>query len=93
MTERERRSPAIELLVAVITVGGTLAAVWYNMPPQERLWLKLEMAHGLHGLSDRLARRTGRKGMGDELAGRDYGRYRIAYRLSQIRDEIAKWRA
>jgi len=93
MDKRQRRSPVVELLVALASVAGTAMIVWYNMAPQERMWLKLEMARGAHQLSDRLARRTGRKGMGDELAGRDFGRYRIAYRLSLVRDEIAKWRA
>lgn len=81
-----RRPGKLEALTAL---ASTLVAVWYILPPEEQRWMKLRAVRGLHRLSDRAARRAGRGGMRDELAGRDFQRYGLAYRLSQARDRLA----
>jgi hypothetical protein len=94
MVQQQREHGTVaEIVLALMSVLGTGVLVWFSMAPQERMWLRLEMARVLHSFSDRAARRTGRRGMGDELAGVDYGRYEIAYRLSRARDRIAEFRA
>jgi hypothetical protein len=84
----EPRQPGkLEMLLALVSTG---VMAWYMMPPQERYWVKLTVLQKLHRLSGRLAYREGHRGMGDELAGRDYQRYGLAYRLSQARDALGR---
>ena len=91
--QRPQQSRLLELVTAIVTVGGTVMVLWQQMPPDERMWAKLEMAHSLHRLTDRLAKRAGYRGMGDELAGRDLQRYQTAYLMSRLRDKLAGFRA
>jgi hypothetical protein len=84
----EPRKPGkAELFLALISTG---VAAWYMMPPQEQYWMKLRALRALHRVSGRLARREGHAGMGDELAGREFYRYGLAYRLSRARDALGR---
>lgn len=82
-----QKPPLLETLLAL---ASTLAMAWCVMPPQERLWLKLSALQKLHRVSGQLARKAGHRGMGDELAGRDFQRYDIAYWLSAVRDRLER---
>jgi hypothetical protein len=88
----ERRQPGKTevLLAAVTTLVSAAAMTWYMIPQQERYWIRLRMLRSLHHASGRLARRVGHAGMGDELAGLDFQRYGLAYRLSRMRDTLGK---
>jgi hypothetical protein len=80
-----------EVVTALASAALMGIAVWYQMPPQERLWLRLQMAGFAHRLAGRLARAEGRFGMADELAGRDPSpRYGAAYGVSLCRDWLAR---
>lgn len=83
----EQKPRLTEIILALIS---TAAAVYLTLPPQERLWIKITFYQKIHETVTRLAWRTGRKGMSDELAGRDYDRYSVAYRLSQLRDFFSR---
>lgn len=84
----EQRPPKIVEIILALT--STAAAVYMTLPPQERLWLKMSLAQKLHHVSTKLAWKIGHKGMADELAGRDYQRYGIAYRISKLRDALSR---
>lgn len=84
----EHRQPGkLELLLAVFSTG---VMVWYMMPPQDQQTVKLRALRSLHRLAGRLAQHEGRAGMGDELAGRDFQRYGLAYQLSRGRDALGR---
>lgn len=86
-----RRPGKAELLMALLSTATMAALTWYSMAsPAEREQARMRALAGLHRLAGRLARRAGHKGMGDELAGRDYQRYSVAFRLSQLRDRLAR---
>ena len=75
---------------AALALAATAVMTWYVIPEPERYWLRLAVLGRLHALSDRLARSEGRRGMADELTGRDPGpRYGAAYQLSRARDWLA----
>lgn len=73
-----------------IAVVSALLLAWSMTPEQERYWIRLKVLGTLQSLSARLAWREGHRGMGDELAGRDWQRYSVAFRLSQARDLIGR---
>lgn len=77
-------------LEQAIAVASALVLAWSVMPEQQRYWIRLRFLGTLHRLSARLAWRTGHRGMADELAERDFGRYGAAYRLSQARDLLGR---
>ncbi len=84
----ETRQPGkLELLMTAAVMGLT---VWYMMPPPDQYWVKVRTLGLLHRLAGRLARLEGHAGMGDELAGRDFARYSMAYQLSRARDGIGR---
>lgn len=84
----EARQPGkFELLLATVS---TLLAVWYMLPPHEQQAAKMRTLASLHRLAGRLAAREGHAGMADELAGRDFQRYGLAYRLSLWRDQLGR---
>lgn len=74
----------------IAALASALLMAWYMMPPQERQIAKLRVLQFAHRLASRLARAEGHRGMGDELAGREYFRYAVALRLGQARDKLAK---
>ena len=81
-----RQPGKLELAVTLVT---TLVTVWWVMPEPERDLIKRRALWLAHRASARLARTEGRRGMSDELAGRDYHRYAVAYQLSRARDGLA----
>lgn len=77
-------------LEAFLAVASTAVMVWYVIPSHEREQIRLRLLHRLHRECGKLARRIGYRGMGDELAGRDFQRYGLAFRLMTLRDQIGK---
>ena len=75
---------------AVLALASALVMTWYMAPPQERYWMKLRALQSLHRLASALARHEGHAGMRDELAGRDFQRYGMAYQLSRARDALGR---
>jgi hypothetical protein len=89
MTQQERPSPWLEILLGLISLAGTLLIIWGNLPPQERQWIRLGLTSRLHRVLVVRAWREGRAGMADELAGRDPGpRYAAAAWLGRWRDRL-----
>lgn len=83
-----RRPGKLELLLATLSTG---AMVWFMMPAQERMWVRLRTVAGLRRAAARLASLEGHAGMGDELAGRDpSARYGGAVMLGKMRDLLDK---
>lgn len=86
MADRERRQSAAEMTLALVT---TAVMTWSMLPDHEKTWLRLRLLHAGRSAAARLARRTAHRAMSDELAGRDYQRYHVAYWLSMGRDWAA----
>lgn len=84
-------SPRASLLVTLVTVAGMALMVWAEMPEWQREMMTRAVRSRLHRVAAKLARASGRRAMGDELAGRaseaDAG-YRRTYRLSVTRDRL-----
>ena len=79
-------------LIAVIASTGLLAGLlWMEMPPWQRELLIRAVRQRAYKMLHRLARASGRRAMGDELAGRtaeaDAG-YQFTERLSRARDAL-----
>ena len=77
-------------IAATLTTLLVLAAVaWMECPPWQRELIRRTVRHKTYRLLNRLARASGRRAMGDELAGRqseaDAG-YAFTFRLSSWRD-------
>ena len=65
--------------------------VWLTLPEHQRTAVKMRAAATLRILAARWARKEGRAGMADELAGRDpRPRYVTAWRLVLLRDKVLK---
>ena len=80
-----------QLIAALISAAMLAGLLWMEMPPWQReLILRSIRARG-YRLLHRLARASGRRAMGDELAGRtaeaDAG-YQFTERLSRARDAL-----
>lgn len=82
-----KRPGLTETILSLVSVA---VMVWFTMPPQERMWVRLAVLQQMHRASDRLARKLGYQGMGDELAGRDFQNYDLAYRVALLRDRLAR---
>lgn len=81
------------LLDMLASLAITLVMVWATLPPEDRRWLTLRLAHHSRRALAALAEREGRAGMSDELAGgrsRAASRYNVAYWLSVGRDRLAE---
>jgi len=79
------------MIMLALSVIGTAAMVWMEIPEQQRLWIVLGMRAKLHGCLHGAARRAGRLGMGRELHDdlpSAHASYGVAYRLSQWRDRL-----
>lgn len=84
----ERRPPG--KLEAILAAGSMLLATWIMIPPDEQRWLKLRALSLAHRAAGRAALLEGRRGMGDELTGRNHHRYELAYQLSTLRDRLGR---
>lgn len=83
----DRKPGLAEIMLALISAVVT---AWLMAAPQERYWVQLRLLDAASRLTGRLAWRAGHKGMGDELAGRDWQRYQLAEFLSRARDGIGR---
>lgn len=83
MDERRQR-----LVVAMLTAGYTVAAVWMMIPPHQRQSAKMRLVLAARRMLAGSAVRAGQAGMGAELAtGRP--EYTLPYLLSRGRDHLA----
>lgn len=77
------------LLAAVMT----LVMIWYVIPEWQRQQIRMWVMARSREAFGTAARMEGRRGMGDELAGR-HGeaarRYGVAYNLSRLRDAAGR---
>ena len=84
-------SPWARLLVSLVTTAGIALMAWYETPEWQRQMIAAATRRRLRRAAARLARASGRRAMGNELAGRtdeaEHG-YRITYRLSVTRDRL-----
>ena len=84
----ERRQQLAMMLVSAGMLAGLL---WTEMPPWQRQLIMRAARQKMYRLLHRLARASGRRAMGDELAGRkaeaDAG-YQFTERLSRARDAL-----
>lgn len=79
----------------LIATAATLAVLalmgWLEMPPWQRELVKRTVRNRAYRLLHRLARASGRRAMGDELAGRKHEAevgYSFTERLSRLRDQV-----
>ena len=88
----EQRQPPVwaEILLATMSLAGTMLIIWGNLPPQERAWIRLGTRRWLYRVLTGLAWREGRAGIREEAAGRDPAVcYAIAERFGRWRDRLA----
>lgn len=83
-------TPAIRLMVALVTLTGIALMCWAELPPWQRELTARIARNRLRALTARLARASGQRAMGRELAGAPesdagYGR---TFRLSTWRDRL-----
>lgn len=79
------------MLVTLATVAGGLMMIWFETPEWQREMISRAVRFRLRRAAARLARASGQRAMGRELAGRtDEARagYRITYQLSVARDRL-----
>ena len=84
----EDRHP-IRQLILVLAVTGI--AVWAELPDWQRRLVTARVKLASRKALGWMARRTGHRAMGDELAGHDDAAdagYGVAYRLSRLRDRL-----
>ena len=79
--------PRLAVLAATLVMMGTLA--WWEMPQWQRELIRRGIRRRMYRLLHRVARASGRRAMGDELAGRqaeaDAG-YAFTETMSRLRD-------
>jgi hypothetical protein len=83
-------SPAVRLTVAFMTLAGIALMCWAELPPWQRQILTRSARRRLRAAAARLARASGQRAMGRELAGtaeHDAG-YGWTLRLSTWRDRL-----
>src|SRR5215472_5119732 len=88
-----------ELVMTAVTAGDAAAVAWAQIPPWQRQIIMRAMRRQAWRMLHRLARASGHRAMGDELAGRqseaDAG-YSFTERLSRARDRLlclaTRWR-
>lgn len=80
-----------QLIAALISAAMLAGLLWTEMPPWQRELIARTVRQRAYRLLHRLARASGRRAMGDELAGRtaeaDAG-YHFTERLSRARDAL-----
>ena len=84
-------SPWTRLATMVITVAGMAAIAWMEAPEWQREAMRRALRMRAYRMLHRLARASGHRAMGDELAGRkteaDAG-YSFTERVSRLRDRV-----
>lgn len=84
----EDRHPVRQLILVLIVTG---AAVWAELPDWQRTLVIARIRLRTRKTVSWMARHTGHRAMGDELAGHDDAAdagYGFAYRLSLLRDRL-----
>ena len=84
----EDRHPFRQLALVLIVTG---AAVWAELPDWQRRLILARVRLRTRKTLAWMARRSGHRAMGDELAGHDDAAdagYGFAYRLSLLRDRL-----
>lgn len=84
-------SPWTRLLTMLITVAGMAAIMWMEAPEWQREAIRRTARFRAYRLLNRLARASGRRAMGDELAGRKHeadAGYHFTERVSRVRDAL-----
>ena len=87
------RTPRLrdQIIMLTLSVIGTAAMVWMEIPEAERMWIVIRARTRLQRAAHAAARHAGHLGMGRELhhdeptAAVSYG---LAYRLSRLRDRL-----
>lgn len=87
------KSPSLgELMVQlVLALIGVAAMVWAEMPAWQRQIVTARIRHELQRALSRVALRSGRRAMRDELEGRERQAndgYRFTRKLSELRDKL-----
>jgi hypothetical protein len=85
-----RESPWGQLAASLITLAALAVLAWWEMPPAQRQLAALTARTRTQKILHRLARASGCRAMGRELAGTpesDAG-YGVAYRLAVLRDRM-----
>ena len=81
--------PWQRIVTTLVTVAGIAAIMWMEAPDWQREMIRRSVRRRAYRLLHLLARRSGHRAMGDELAGRqneaDAG-YSFTLLLSQLRD-------
>ncbi len=83
-------SPAVRVLAAVLTLAGLVLMAWMELPEWQRDLMARKIRSRLRALAARLARASGHRAMGRELAGAPESEagYEVTYRLSSLRDRL-----
>jgi hypothetical protein len=89
----EDRTPQLrdQVIMLVLSVIGTAAMIWMEIPETQRLWIILSVRMRAQRLAHRAAYRAGHLGMGRELHHDEPSAavsYSLAYRLSRLRDRL-----
>ena len=85
MEDRQRLLAALATLAILAVVG------WLEMPPWQRELVKRTVRRRAYLILHRLARASGHRAMGDELAGRQReanAGYEHTHWLSRVRDSL-----
>ena len=83
--------PWQRIVILGLTAGMLAAMAWLEMPPWQRELVKRTVRQRVYRLLHRLARASGHRAMGDELAGRKVeaeAGYAWTERLSRTRDAL-----
>lgn len=83
--------PDHPVLNAAIMLGMLGLLAWLELPPWQRHQITSKIRAKVWLTVARLARASGHRAMGDELAGRQtaaHDGYQFTYRLSRLRDRL-----
>lgn len=84
------QGPWTHLLMTAITLAGVAGIMWMEAPEWQREMIRQATRSRLRRAAARLARASGHRAMGRELAGtpEDEAGYWFPYRLSRVRDAL-----
>ena len=83
----DKASVAAQIVLVLLTAGLQCWVIWIQLPPAERMWIRLAVLGRVRRLTATAAWSEGRAGMSEELAtGQRSVRYATAYSLSLLRD-------
>jgi hypothetical protein len=88
--QQQRAQIAVELVSLALSLAGMAAAVWFTLPPQQRMWIRLAVAGRVRSSAATMAWNMGHRGMAEEiLTGQRSIRYLVAWGLSMVRDRAS----